>query len=165
MNSHSVAFDLAAFLNQVVVSDMRHHELPFLQGRALWFASQLTSVLPADLLDTYVRASIEALSTQSLIVKIFAIKAITKCELVYLTFCSDVMHTEYHGIHSICNDVGDRTILNGYQGQILHGLANLTQSFVSTEEGMALILNCLLLAIKVELRNIESHKRMSPLIP
>ncbi|TPX42783.1 hypothetical protein SeMB42_g04991 [Synchytrium endobioticum] len=136
LNSNTVAFDLNAFLSQVVLPDIKQHDYPFLQGRALWFASQLASALPKDLLDTLVRASIETLcASHSPIVKIFAIKSIT----------------------SFCTDMADITVLCGYQGQILQGLANLSQSQVATDEAMPLILNCLLLAAKVDIREAMKY--------
>ena len=53
-------------------------EFPFLQGRALWFASQFTDILPTHIMQEYFQGCIQSLqdSQSNPIVTIFALKAI-----------------------------------------------------------------------------------------
>lgn len=53
-------------------------EFPFLQGRALWFASQFSGAMPSHLISQYMGAAIEALVSDvpSPAVKVSALKAL-----------------------------------------------------------------------------------------
>ncbi|TPX35286.1 hypothetical protein SmJEL517_g02299 [Synchytrium microbalum] len=126
--SNSLQFDLAGFLDQVVLPDLNQSEFPYLQGRALWFTSQLASSLPKNVLPNYISAAVEALNrSPSVAVQIFALKA----------------------INNFCHDVDDVSVMKPFQQSILEGLVALSND--ASEDTMTLILNCLNYAIKIDI--------------
>ncbi|KAJ3324796.1 Importin 9 [Boothiomyces sp. JEL0866] len=75
-NAHSLNMDY--IFTDIVVADMNCTDLPFLQGRALWFSSQFASDLPENLTNQYLAACVDALVLTHInfAVKVFAMKSI-----------------------------------------------------------------------------------------
>ncbi|KAJ3310538.1 Importin 9 [Boothiomyces sp. JEL0838] len=75
-NAQSLNMDY--IFTDIVVNNMNCTDLPFLQGRALWFASQFASDLPEHLTSQYLAACVDALTLTHInfAVKVFAMKAI-----------------------------------------------------------------------------------------
>jgi hypothetical protein len=72
-------FDVATLFDGVILQHMQHNELPFLQGRALVFASEYASVLPENVAVQYVQATVEAIKEDKMLpVRMMALRTIFK---------------------------------------------------------------------------------------
>ncbi|KAJ3014294.1 Importin 9, partial [Thoreauomyces humboldtii] len=78
LRSGTFSFDMEGLFTHVVLADMQCNDCPYLQGRALWFASQFAEVLPPALISQYLGAAVQALSpaVSNPAVKVSAVKAI-----------------------------------------------------------------------------------------
>ncbi|KAI9315923.1 armadillo-type protein [Dichotomocladium elegans] len=76
--SRNLRFDIKSLFDHVIIDSIRATGCPFLQGRALVFASELVDILPGELASEYVRVSAEALRSpeSSIPVKISALRAL-----------------------------------------------------------------------------------------
>jgi importin-9 len=111
---------------QIVVLDMKCFAYPFLQGRALWFASQYGDYLTRGVINDYVHSSVEALSSTAvaLPVRVFAMKSI-------------------RGFLSSSN----KDQVRPYQKEIIESLVGLAQE--AREDALILLLEVLTLAVSV----------------
>ncbi|ORX50392.1 ARM repeat-containing protein [Piromyces finnis] len=77
VEQNQIQFDLGGLFNNVILEDIGYSDLPFLQGRTLWFVSQFAKSLPNELATQYVTAAVNALQpNQPFPVKISAVKAL-----------------------------------------------------------------------------------------
>ncbi|KAJ3091242.1 Importin 9 [Quaeritorhiza haematococci] len=123
-----LVFDLGGLLNHVVLEDMRCVDAPFLQGRAIWFASQFAGVLPSAVVSQYVGAAVVALGSEhALPVRISALRALQ-------SFSTNV----------------ERSVLEPFQAPIIEGVAALGEAAGGTsEETVALVLETLTETVKI----------------
>jgi len=77
VEQNQIQFDLGGLFNHVILEDISYSDLPFLQGRTLWFVSQFAKSLPNELASQYITAAVNALQpNQPFPVKISAVKAL-----------------------------------------------------------------------------------------
>ncbi|ORX76197.1 ARM repeat-containing protein [Anaeromyces robustus] len=77
VEQNQIQFDLGSLFNHVILEDISYSDLPFLQGRTLWFVSQFAKSLPNDLASQYITAAVNALQpNQPFPVKISSVKAL-----------------------------------------------------------------------------------------
>jgi hypothetical protein len=125
IQQNQVQFDLAGLFSHVVLDSMNTPTCPFLQGRAIWFASRFASVLPAELAQQYVAtASAAVTQSDSVPVRICAVKAIQAFSLSM-----------------------ESASLVAFQPQMLEGLLVLMPS--ATEEIAILVLETLAPVLKI----------------
>ncbi|KAJ2997787.1 Importin 9 [Globomyces sp. JEL0801] len=127
--------NLETIFTQIVIEDMKCNDLPFLQGRSLWFASQFAVSLPKPLVSEYLSACTNAIhSTEvSAAVQVFAMKA-TRGFLSALPL----------------EDVSP------FQSNIIEGLVRF--SVDAKEDTLILLMETLLLTMKVSKQGIVNHE-------
>jgi len=77
VEQNQIQFDLGSLFNHVILEDIGYSDLPFLQGRTLWFVSQFAKSLPHELATQYITAAVNALQpNQPFPVKISSVKAL-----------------------------------------------------------------------------------------
>jgi len=77
VEQNQIQFDLGGLFNNVILEDISYSDLPFLQGRTLWFVSQFAKSLPNELASQYITAAVNALQpNQPFPVKISSVKAL-----------------------------------------------------------------------------------------
>lgn len=140
MQQNQVQFDLAGLFSHVVMESASSPTTPFLQGRAIWFASRFASVLPADLAQQYVAGASAAIcQSDSAPVRICAVKAIQ-------AFSGSM----------------DSAVLQPFQQQMLEGL--LTFMPTATEEIATLVLETLAQVLKIDAQATAAYEpRLTPL--
>ncbi|KAI9028536.1 armadillo-type protein [Hyaloraphidium curvatum] len=133
MQQNQVQFDIAGLFSHVVLDSMKASDCPFLQGRAIWFASRFSSVLPAELAQQYVAAAASAASqSDSVPVRICGVKAIQAFSLSM-----------------------DSAALQPYQQQMLDGLLALMPN--ASEEIAVLVLETLPSVLKIDARTTAAY--------
>lgn len=142
LSAQIVQFDLAGLFQHVVLNAMRQVELPFLQGRAIWFASRFAQHLPAALTEQYLSAAVEALRTPhaKMPVRISALKALR-------AFCSTT----------------NKAQLATYQAAIIEGIVSIANDV--SEDALILALETLSVAIKINEQVTGSYESiLGPLL-
>ncbi|KAL2916357.1 hypothetical protein HK105_204113 [Polyrhizophydium stewartii] len=124
-----LSYDIGGLFNHVVLKAMGSFGHPFLQGRALWFASQFAEVLPKQLVSDYVQGAVMAVSQDGVeaAVRVCALKAIRK-------FASTMPQAE----------------LAPYQAQIIQGIIALSPS--ASDDSLALLMETLVFVVKASQR-------------
>jgi hypothetical protein len=128
IQSGSISFNMMGVFEHIIQRGLNANEHPFLQGRALWFASQYAECLNPEMKAQFIEGSIQALAS-STVVHIFSLKAIR-------TFC----------------DVLEESELFPFQGRLLESLARLAS--VASQETLYLALETLSFVVKVIVSNI-----------
>ncbi|KAJ3272055.1 Importin 9 [Terramyces sp. JEL0728] len=121
----------------IVVSDMTCHDLPFLQGRALWFSSQFASDLPDNLVGQYLTVCVDALILPHInfAVKVFAMKAVRG-------FLSS----------------GKKSVGASHQANVIKGLASLAVHV--KDDLLILLLETLTLAVGINKEITAQHEEL-----
>ncbi|KAI8930316.1 armadillo-type protein [Entophlyctis helioformis] len=138
MQDGKIQYDMEGLFNHIVLESMKSFGHPFLQGRALWFASQYAEILPKSLVSEYLQGAVAAIREEHVdpAVRVCAIKAIRR-------FCSIVPSSE----------------LEPYQAHIIEGIAALAPS--ASADSLSLLVETFLFVIKI---NRETTDRYEPLI-
>lgn len=135
MQQNQIQLDLAGLFSHVVLDSLNAAACPFLQGRAIWFASRFTGVLPTELALQYVGAAAAALTqSDSIPVKICAVKA----------------------IHAFSSTM-EASVLQPFQRQMLEGLLNLTTN--ASEEIGVLLLETIMPVLKIDAQTTAAYEQ------
>ncbi|CAG8445061.1 3579_t:CDS:10 [Funneliformis caledonium] len=120
-----VNFDLTGLFEHVVFNYVTAIDIPFLQGRAIVFASQFATFLSEELAARYIAATVDAIQRiESIPAKVSSLKALQN-------FCR-YLDTKY---------------VAPYQSNIIEGVATLLN--VTSEDSLILVLETLEFAIKI----------------
>ncbi|CAI2183780.1 12083_t:CDS:10 [Funneliformis geosporum] len=120
-----VNFDLHGLFEHVVFNYVTAIDIPFLQGRAIVFASQFATFLSGELAARYIAATVDAIQRiESIPAKVSSLKALQN-------FCR-YLDTQY---------------VAPYQSNIIEGVASLLN--VTSEDSLILVLETLEFAIKI----------------
>jgi intracellular sulfur oxidation DsrE/DsrF family protein len=129
-------FNIDFVFTDILYHDIRAYQLPFLQGRALWFASQFASGLPLELRVSYFENCVDFLQTTAGVeVKIMATKA----------------------IGAFLITVGKENAMK-QQSKCLEGVIKLLP--VAKEDVLVLVLETLLMVIGVDLEGLVNYEQV-----
>ncbi|KAI9144991.1 armadillo-type protein [Paraphysoderma sedebokerense] len=136
LSQGNAIIDMSVIFGQILVEAMQNSALPFLQGRALWFAGQFASIMPLDHASQYVNLSVQALDPQQTVpVRLSALKALKGF-----------------------SDSIDKAYLNSVQAAILQRVTPLVH--FATEDTLILILETLISVVKIDPNVTLQHESL-----
>lgn len=126
-----VEFDIAGFLENVVIADVSNPASPFLLGRCLWIGSKFPGRISIPAMTRFMEATVSGLaSDKPAIVRISAVRAVW-------------------GFSQHLRASKNRTLLTPFLPAVTDGLINMCGAFNSSSEVLSLILMNLSLVLAV----------------
>lgn len=137
-------FDLAGFLESVVLADLQTSDSPFLAGRCLWVASRFPAVMTPEMMQRFLQTTVDGLQqTQPATLRVSAVRAVWG-------FC------EY------LNNNNQSSQLTPFLAPFAEGLITLSTQFSS--DVLALAMEALSIVIAVDPQFTHSvENRVSPI--
>lgn len=144
MQAGSLQFDLAGFMQSVVLVDLNASVSPFLAGRCLWTASRYSLAMNSDVIQRFLQATVSGLQVnQSACVRVSAVRAVWG-------FCDHLKSSN------------NAAVIVPFLPPILDGLIAMATQF--STEVISLVLETLCIVISVD-KNVTAgwEPRVTPL--